>query len=41
VGHHGLPWQESFITAGFMSVGIVIVVSSVLVLWGLRAKAMA
>jgi (hydroxyamino)benzene mutase len=41
VGHHGLPWQESFVTAGFMSVGIVIVVSSVLVLWGLRASATA
>jgi len=38
-GHSGLPWQESLITAGFLSVGIVIVVSSVVVLWGLRAKA--
>jgi hydroxylaminobenzene mutase len=38
-GHIGLPWQESLITAGFLSVGIVIVVSSVVVLWGLRAKA--
>lgn len=36
VGHSGLPWQESFVTAGFMSVGIVIVVTSGLVLWGLR-----
>jgi (hydroxyamino)benzene mutase len=40
-GHSGLPWQESFVTAGFMSVGIVIVASSLLVLWGLRAKASA
>jgi len=38
-GHTGLPWQERFVTAGFMSVGIVIVASSLLVLWGLRAKA--
>jgi len=38
-GHSGLPWQESFVTAGFMSVGIVIVAFSVLVLWGLRAGA--
>ena len=37
-GHSALPWQESLITAGFLSVGIVIVVSSVVVLWGLRAK---
>ena len=39
-GHTGLPWQESLVTAGFMSVGIVIVASSVLILWGLRAKAL-
>ena len=37
-GHTGLPWQESLVKAGFMSVGIVIVATSVLVLWGLRAK---
>ena len=39
-GHSGLPWQESLVTAGFLSVGIVIVASSVLVLWGLRARAL-
>jgi hydroxylaminobenzene mutase len=38
-GHSGQPWQESLVKAGFMSVGIVIVASSVLVLWGLRARA--
>jgi (hydroxyamino)benzene mutase len=38
-GHMGLPWQETLITAGFMSVGIAIVAGSLLVLWGLRAKA--
>ena len=32
-GHVGLPWQETMITAGFMSVGIAIVAGSVLVLW--------
>jgi hydroxylaminobenzene mutase len=37
-GHSGLPWQESLITAGFLSVGIVIVFCSVVILWGLRAK---
>jgi len=36
-GHSGQPWQESLVTAGFMSVGVVIVASSVLILWGLRA----
>jgi hydroxylaminobenzene mutase len=40
-GHHALPWQESFITALFMSVGLAIVGSSVLVLWGLRRSALA
>ncbi len=41
VGHNGLPWQETFVTAGFMSVGIVIVFASALVLWGLRKGASA
>jgi hydroxylaminobenzene mutase len=38
VGHTGLPWQESLVMAGFMSVGITIVFASVLVLWGLRKE---
>jgi (hydroxyamino)benzene mutase len=38
-GHSGLPWQESFVKAGFMSIGIGIVASSLMVLWGLRGKA--
>ncbi len=37
-GHSGLAWQESFVTAGFMSVGIAIVIASLLVIWGLRNK---
>lgn len=40
-GHSGLPWQESLISAAFMSVGLMIVASSVLILWGLRRRAMA
>lgn len=36
VGHSGLPWQESLVTAGFMSVGIAIVLASAMVLFGLR-----
>jgi hydroxylaminobenzene mutase len=39
-GRSGQPWQESLVTAGFLTVGITIVASSVLVLWGLRAKAL-
>jgi len=35
-GHSGLPWQESFVMAGLMSVGIAIVLSCVLMAWGLR-----
>ena len=37
-GHSGQPWQEKLVTAGFMSVGVAIVVASVMVLWGLRGK---
>lgn len=33
------PWQESLVTAGLMSVGIVVVLSTLIFLWGLRGKA--
>jgi hydroxylaminobenzene mutase len=35
-GHSAQPWQEGVITFGFISVGLVIIASSLLVLWGLR-----
>jgi hydroxylaminobenzene mutase len=35
-GKSALPWQESIVTFGFMSVGVIIVAFSLLVLWGLR-----
>lgn len=38
-GHSGMPWQETMVTIGFVSVGITITATSMLVLWGLRAKA--
>jgi hydroxylaminobenzene mutase len=38
-GHSGLPWQESLVTIGFLTVGITMVLSSAVVLWGLRTKA--
>ena len=37
-GHHALPWQEIFMTALFLTVGLTIVGASVLVLWGLRRQ---
>jgi len=37
-GHNGQAWQERLVTAGFISVGVVIVASSVLVLWGFGLK---
>jgi hydroxylaminobenzene mutase len=40
-GYKGQPWQESFVTIGFMTVGVAYVLSSLLILWGLRAKAKA
>ena len=33
-------WQEGLVTAGLMSVGIVLVVSTLIFLWGLRGKAL-
>ena len=38
-GRTALPWQESLVTAGFMSVGIAMIAATVLVLWGLRGSA--
>ncbi len=40
-GRTGPPWQESLVTIGFMSVGVTIVASSILVLLGLRGRASA
>lgn len=40
-GHSGQPWQEGVVTLGFLSVGIVVVVCSMLVLGGLRRSTMA
>jgi hydroxylaminobenzene mutase len=39
-GRGGQPWQESLVTVGFLTVGMTIVASSILSLWGLRAKAL-
>ena len=41
VGHHGLPWQETLVTASFITVGIAMLAASILVLWGLRRAAAA
>jgi hydroxylaminobenzene mutase len=38
-GHHGQPWQETLAGAGFRSVEVAIVAASLLVFWGLRARA--
>lgn len=40
-GRTGRPWQESLVTAGFLSVGLAITACSLLLLWGLRANALA
>lgn len=39
-GHSGQRWQESLVLVGFLSVGVAIVAASVIVLWGLHAKAL-
>jgi len=38
-GHRGQPWEETIVTFGFVSVGVVIVACAVLILWGLRRTA--
>ena len=40
-GHNAASWQEGIVKFGFQSVGIAIVVSSLLILWGLRRKAIS
>jgi hydroxylaminobenzene mutase len=38
-GFRAQPWKESLVTAGLMSVGIVVLASTLIFLWGLRGKA--
>src|SRR5258706_5930821 len=38
-GRSGQPWQEVLFTLGFVGVGILIVASSIVILWGLRRSA--
>lgn len=40
-GHSGHAWQETMITALFMSVGVTTVLAAILVLWGLRRRVAA
>jgi hydroxylaminobenzene mutase len=40
-GHSALPWQETLVTLGFVSVGLAMLATSVLALWGLRRTIVA
>lgn len=40
-GHTASPWQETVVTLGFVSVGLAMLTTSGLALWGLRRKAAA
>jgi hydroxylaminobenzene mutase len=40
-GHHAQPWQESFVAAGFLSVTVAMIATSILVIWGLRGTVAA
>lgn len=40
-GHAARPWQETLVTAGFATVGLAIIIATVLVLWGVRRTAVA
>lgn len=37
-GRTGQPWQESLVMVGFLFIGMAIIVTAVMALWGLRAK---
>jgi (hydroxyamino)benzene mutase len=37
-GYHGQPWQENLAAAGFLSLAVSIIATSLLVLWGLRRR---
>ena len=39
IGHHGQPWQESLVTFGFATLGVAIILASILILYGLRRNA--
>jgi hydroxylaminobenzene mutase len=40
-GHAALPWQETLVTVGFTTVGLAMMIATVLVLWGVRRTAVA
>jgi (hydroxyamino)benzene mutase len=40
-GHSALPWQETLVTLGFVSVGLAMLATSILALWGLRRTIVA
>lgn len=40
-GHSAAPWQEIVVTAGFVTVGLTIVIAAAMVLWGLRKATLA
>ncbi|HZO81205.1 MAG TPA: hypothetical protein VFB33_05875 [Candidatus Binataceae bacterium] len=39
-GHHGLPWQETLVTAALLSVGVTIIICTVIALRGARRLAL-
>jgi hydroxylaminobenzene mutase len=39
IGRHGQPWQESLVTFGFATLGVAIILASILILYGLRRNA--
>jgi hydroxylaminobenzene mutase len=40
-GHSAAAWQEALVTTGFVTVGMAMLVSSGLILWGLRRNTLA
>jgi len=38
-GRSARPWQESLVTISFMTVGVAVLATTILILWGLRKRA--
>jgi len=38
-GQRALPWQEALVTAGFIAIGLAIILAAALLLWGFRREA--
>lgn len=38
-GHYAPDWQEKLVAAGFITVGVAIILAAALLIWGIRGDA--